>query len=228
VRRNALVAVLAVVALLGGALAWSVRRAAAPPGASEALEPLVASPRPPVAGEAAEPFLRSDPGPAEAPRPEAGSRAALLEERNARARDHRDAVTRFEMGAVSIREVEVAEMRLLDARVRLQEIDVATWRRSRIVLLERDLERARRAHDAGSVAAAAVETAALAVERERLLAGDLNEYAARRRTFFEATKEWHVKLVAAGVAAEKTLAEDYRRLEAEYPAAEDLRDAGAR
>jgi hypothetical protein len=181
-----------------------------------------------VAAEAREAFLRAPP--VTAPRlPSAGpSRSRLVEERNARAREHRDAVVRYEHGHTSIREVELAEMRLLDARVELQEIDVATWRRGRIVLLDRDAERARHLFEAGRIAAGEADQASLSAERERFLAGDVNDYAIRRRRFLDATKDRHRHLVDAGHASAKTLAEDYARLEAAYPDIRDLRDAGAR
>src|SRR5262245_24424579 len=122
------------IAVAGGVAAFVAlrdRQGESPP--AEFLEPLAESPRPPVVAEPPRPVLEAHPAarPIAKAREARATRAALVEERNARAREHREAIARYEAGAVSMSEVEEAEMRLVDARHRLGELDGPAWHRAR-------------------------------------------------------------------------------------------------
>ena len=182
----------------------------------ERLEPLVESPRPPVQAEPYRTTLQGRPSPGRKPVVE-GERAALVRERNDLAREHRRVVVAYEAGVVSIQDVEEAEMRLLDARHRLGEIDGPTWHRGRAVLVARAVERTSLAVEAGVVPPADLERVRLALELERMFSGDADEYETRRGAFLAATKDRHRSLVEAGRASAKSLQEEYERLEEEFP-----------
>ena len=190
-----------------------------PPPGEEVLEPLVESPRPPVQAEAPRATLRGRPSPGPEAVP-AGDRAALVRERNDLAREHRQAVERYQTGLATIQDVEQAEMRLFDARHRIGEIDGPAWHRARGVLLARDVERTHLMVEAGMVPPAELERARLSLELERMLTGDADTYAASRDRFLAATKDRNATMVAAGVTSEKTVQEEYERLEAEFPPAD--------
>ena len=123
-------------------------------------------------------------------------------------------------GRVSMQDVEEAEMRLLDARRRLGELDRPTWHRARAVLIARAAERTHLLDEAGVLPAPELQRVRLALERERLLAGDDNAYATNRDAFLAATKDRNALRVAAGFASAKSLEEEYGRLESEFPTAD--------
>ena len=123
-------------------------------------------------------------------------------------------------GRVSMQDVEEAEMRLLDARRRLGEIDGPMWHRARAVLIARAAERTHLLIEAGMLPAPELQRVRLALERERLLAGDDNAYAANRDAFLAARRDRNALQVAAGFASAKLLEEEYGRLESEFPTAE--------
>jgi hypothetical protein len=211
---------LAAVAVVAGVVLFATRRTSddAPP--DEALEPLAESPRPPVTATPPEPKLAAAPPPtptAVAKKAARVERAALVEERNARAREHRESIARYEAGVVSITDVEQAEARLLDARHRLGELDGPAWHRARAVLAEREAERAKLRFEAGVTPAGDEERARLALELERLLAGDPNTYDVSRQRFLESTKARNTALSEAGFAAPKTLEEEFARLAEQFP-----------
>jgi hypothetical protein len=192
--------------------------------ADEPLEPFVESPRPPVAAQPPKALLAPMPTVVKRARPAAG-RAALLHERNEAAREHRRLVAAYGAGTVSIADVEAAERLLLDARHRLGEIDAPTWHRARAVLLKRTVEWTQAGFESGMVSADDVDRARLALDLERMLAGDDNNYATKRDAFFVVTKERQRSRVEAGLVSPKDATEEVARLESEFPSADVARAA---
>jgi hypothetical protein len=210
-------------ALAAGALLIAFRSDSGPDDA-RALERIEASPRPPVVLEEAVPVLLgrgTSPPPDGEVLPAAlapSERPALLDARNEAALAHRDAIARYEAGVASTREVELAELVLLDLRYRLGEIDRGAYFARRIEMLSRDLERFRRLAAAGRVSAADVARAALYVARERYLAGMDDAYVTQRAAFFESVTKGHEALVEAGVASPRETEHLREELESEFPA----------
>jgi hypothetical protein len=217
VRRPLLVSSFLVVAMGAAIWAWTRagRVAAPPPADPAALEPLAVTPRPPVASEPRQAVLRRRPS----PRPAAAgaTREALVTERNELARAHRDLVAGFEAGLVGLRDVERAELLLLDARRRIDEIDDATWHRERAVVLAREAERIALSVDAGMAPPIEGEVARLALERERALGGASSDYPAKREAFFRALAERNAGRMAMGLVAERDVREEREAWEAEFP-----------
>jgi hypothetical protein len=182
----------------------------------EGLEPVVESPRPPIEADTPMPILRGFAPPTSAP---VGgvARSVLLAERNARAREHREAVVLYEAGREPIRDVEEAETRLLDARHRLGEIDGPTWHRARAALIARDAERARLLVEAGRLLSSEASEISLSLEMERMLAGDANDYGPSREAFFATLTDRHLRLAEAGLASATALQNEFKQMEARFP-----------
>ena len=157
-------------------------------------------------------------------------RPVQLKQRNDLAREHRDTIALYAEGRVSMQDVEAVELKLLDARYRLGEMDAPTWHRARGVLRARDVERTNLAVDAGMVPASDLALAKLALEREKFLAGDENEYASERAAVLAGLKIHQAALVEAGRLSEEAAHDELERIEATFPAATAPSDAtsGAR
>ena len=216
VRRPLVVSAFLVLAAGAAAWVWTREAAPPPPHADPAvLEPLAKTPRPPVASEPRQAVLKGRPSPRRAGAD--ASREALVAERNELARAHRDLVARYEAGSVALRDVERAELLLLDARRRIGEIDDAMWHRERTVLFEREAERMGLVVDAGMAPAIEGERARLALERERSLGGAASDYPARREAFLRALAERNANRLAAGLVTDREVREEREALEAEFP-----------
>jgi hypothetical protein len=218
VRQGTVLAVIGIVLAGAGMAMVLLRERTAPEEAppADGLVEIVESPRPPVAEERAAPLLRGRP-PEKAAEPKKEDRASLLAARNEAAREHRKKVEAYEQGLVSIQEVEEAELRLLEARHRLGEIDDPTWHRGREVLFERAADRTHLAVEAGIASAIEEMEARLSLERERLLAGEANAYAEQRAAFFETLKQRQSALLEAGRATKVSLDDELAKWEAEFP-----------
>ena len=203
----------AVVILVAAVAAWWIADSRSPGGDGspepEVLEPLATSPRPPVSEEKAGPYLA--PKGVDPARPTGSTRRERLAARNERARGHREAVERFEAGMISIRDVEAAEMALLDARQALGEIDAKQWHGARVILVERDAERVQALVDAGMAPTSDGAKAQMAVEKEKYLAGQSQDYAAKREAFLE-----------AGVVSVASVEEELEALREQFPPADQL------
>jgi len=182
----------------------------------EILEPLATPPRPPVLVEPARQVVRVQQGATQevaslAPRP------IQVKERNDLAREHRDLIAMYAEGRVSMQDVEAVELKLLDARHRLGEMDSPTWHRARAVLRARDVERTNLAVDAGMVPAGDLAVARLALELEKFLAGDENEYAADRAAVLAGLKLRQAALIEAGRLSEEAAQEELKHAEVTFP-----------
>lgn len=212
------------VVLVASAAAWWVVDARSRSGSSapepEVLEPLATSPRPPIAEEKVAPLLA--PMGVDPSRPTGSTRRERLAARNERAREHRAAVERYEAGMIPIRDVEAAEMALFDARKALGEIDAKEWHRGRVVLLERDAARAQVHADAGVAPTSDAAKARMAVEKEKYLAGQPQDYVAKREEFLTSAAGQLHNRVEAGVVSVTSAEEELKDLREQFPPAGEL------